>query len=92
MSVNVRHLYVDRVIADSDKKGQLCLSAPHANVIFFFVHTWTLEFLTLLQNTLNPLFKKTHVCFTSLRSKILHGGGSGLRLNDGFNVKLEVVG
>ena len=22
----------------------------------------------------------------------LHGGGSGLRLNDGFDVKLEIVG
>ena len=26
------------------------------------------------------------------KTKALHGGGSGLRLNDGFDVKLEIVG
>ena len=26
------------------------------------------------------------------RIRTLHGGGSGLRLNDGFDVKLEIVG
>ena len=27
-----------------------------------------------------------------LNLRALHGGGSGLRLNDGFDVKLEIVG
>ena len=33
-----------------------------------------------------------HGCKNVNFQTVVHGGGSGLRLNDGFDVKLEIVG